>query len=67
MTCWVERGGMTVCWLGLCMAEPILASSLLAPMPAEAAAGRHAGREWRQQSRMCGGSSSSSEAQWGTT
>lgn len=36
ITSCTARGGMTVCWLGLCMADPILASSLFVAMPAEA-------------------------------
>ena len=35
MTRDTERGGMTVCWLGLFMAEPTLDSSLLVLTPAE--------------------------------
>ena len=31
----VHLGGMMVCWLGLCMALAILASSLLHAMPAD--------------------------------
>lgn len=49
MTSGTERGGMTVCWLGLFMAEPILDSSLLVLMPAEEVkpAGQRRGLEWR--------------------
>lgn len=49
MTSGTERGGMTVCWLGLFMAEPILDSSLLVLMPAEEVKpeGQRSGLEWR--------------------
>lgn len=35
MTSCAARGGISVCWLGLCLALPTLASSLLVAMPAD--------------------------------